>query len=500
MSNNKFVPIILSIIVPVICIAGPIYEDARNNAIALYNNGQYKKAAIQFVAVQDIAPVNNDLTQWLLKCNHKIALQNNKKSRNSKVFPIKQSRPPKKVTTNQTTIPQDDFVVYDSIGRYNNEGIALAVLNGKFGYVDKSKKVIVPLIYDNVDIWGSSIMEVQYSNSVNPYRVVHNKGDWRGIAMSVQRDDKWGFVDKNGVEIIPCKYDLVKAFLSKYDSVIPVAIGGTFGYINIKGDTTIPLDYEFAGFFSSNGLAPAVKNNKLGFINYKGETVIDFIYEPRYEIKEDNVHLLNSFTFADTIAIRKNGKWGLINNKGSEVFSFIFDDLVSSEHEPTRYQNMHTFTFIKDNKECYLFNDKLYSNLDNLKKAKLEFKANFNDPEYIFDLAAYYWDKGEYNPASVWAEKGAALKHAGCSRILGAYWLCYTDTPSMAYYSLKNAADQDDAIAQYYLGLMYEMDLISGNGKKSKYEKMLNRNKAKEWYEKSAKQGFQQAIEKLRSF
>lgn len=498
MSKIKFFPIFLSVIVPAICIAGTIYEDARNYAIDLYHKGKYREAATQFVAAQNIAPVNNDLTQWLSKCNSKIALLNNKKTVNKKPRPVKQHRSQRNVTTNQETISQDDFVVYDSIGRYNNDGIALAVLNGKFGYVNRAKKVVVPLKYDNVDIFGKpAVISIG-----DFYRsVLSDKGDWNGIAMSVQREGKWGFVDKNGIEIIPCKYDLVENFLSKKDSITPVAIGDKFGYINMKGDITIAFDYEFAGRFSSKGLAPVVKNNKLGFINYKGETLIDFIYDPKYEINDGKVRIKDSFWLNDTIAICKNGKWGLINDRGVEVFPFIFDNYVNWNLEGTGYQNMHTFTFVKESKECYLFNGKVYYNIENLEEAKLVFKAKFNDPKFIFDLAAYYWNKGEYNPSSVWAEKGDKLNHAGCSRLLGAYWLFYTDTPSMAYYFLKKAADQEDDIAQYFLGLMYENDLVSNNGKKKdKYRNVFNMSNAKEWYEKSAKHGNKQAIEKLKSF
>ena len=496
MSKLKFLSIVIIITIPIVCIAGPIYESIRSYAISLYNKGQYREAASQFVAASDIAPINNDLTLWVSKCNRNIALQNNKKCVSKSASTVKRNR--SKLVSNQTNLQKDDFVVYDSIGNYNVDGIALAMLNGKFGYVDKAKKVIVPVIYDNVDIFGrpSEISVGDFYRSIISY-----KGDWMGIAMSVQRDGKWGFVDINGVEMIPCKYDLVENFLSKNDSITPVAIGEHFGYVNMKGDIAIPFDYEFAGRFSSNGLAQVVKNNKLGFINYKGETLIDFVYDPKYEIKDGKVRIKDSFWLDDTIAICKNGKWGLINNKGVEVFPFIFDNYVNWSLEGTGYQNMHTFTFIKEDKECYLFNGKVYYNKEDLKEAKLVFKAKFNDPEFIFDLAAYYWDKGEYNPSSVWAAKGDKLNHAGCSRLLGAYWLFYTDTPSMAYYFLKKAADQEDNIAQYFLGLMYENDLVSNNGKKKdKYQNLYNRSNAKEWYEKSAKQGNQQAIEKLKSF
>ena len=495
MSKLKAMSFALLIAIPFICIASTIYEDARSYAISLYEKGQYQEAASQFVAAQNIAPINNDITLWLSKCNRNIALQNNKKRVSPRISTTSRSSK-KRITTKQNS-QQDEFVVYDSIGRYNDEGIALALLNGRFGYINKAKEVIVPVKYDNVDIFGkpSEISVGDFYRSIISY-----KGDWSGIAMSVQRDGKWGFADKKGVEIIPCRYDIVENHLSKRDSIVPVAIGDKFGYINKSGVEVIPLIYEFAGRFSSDGLAPVVKDNKLGFINYNGETVIDFIYDPKYEIADGKAKIKDSFWLNDTIAICKNGKWGLINKKGKEVYPFVFDDFVTWTLEGTGYQSLHIFTFIKDKEECYLFNGKVYQSKEDLKEAKLIFKANMNDPKFIFDLAAYYWEKGEYNPSSVWASKGDELNHAGCSRLLGAYWLFYTDRPSMAYYYLKKAGDQDDDIAQYLLGFMYENDLVHGNDKKKdKYRNISNRQEAFRWYKKSAEHGNKQAIEQLKS-
>ena len=298
MSKLKAMSFALLIAIPFICIASTIYEDARSYAISLYEKGQYQEAASQFVAAQNIAPINNDITLWLSKCNRNIALQNNKKRVSPRISTTSRSSK-KRITTKQNS-QQDEFVVYDSIGRYNDEGIALALLNGKFGYINKAKEVIVPVKYDNVDIFGkpSEISVGDFYRSIISY-----KGDWSGIAMSVQRDGKWGFADKKGVEIIPCRYDIVENHLSKRDSIVPVAIGDKFGYINKSGVEVIPLIYEFAGRFSSDGLAPVVKDNKLGFINYNGETVIDFIYDPKYEIADGKAKIKDSFWLNDTIAI-----------------------------------------------------------------------------------------------------------------------------------------------------------------------------------------------------
>ena len=151
MSKLKFLSIVIIITIPIVCIAGPIYESIRSYAISLYNKGQYREASSQFVAASDIAPINNDLTLWVSKCNRNIALQNNKKCVSKSASTVKRNR--SKLVSNQTNLQKDDFVVYDSIGHYNVDGIALAMLNGKFGYVDKAKKVIVPVIYDNVYIF-----------------------------------------------------------------------------------------------------------------------------------------------------------------------------------------------------------------------------------------------------------------------------------------------------------------------------------------------------------
>ena len=70
----------------------------------------------------------------------------------------------------------------------------------------------------------------------------------------------------------------------------------------------------------------------------------------------------------------------------------------------------------------------------------------------------------------------------------------------MAYYYLKKAGDQDDDIAQYLLGFMYENDLVHGNDKKKdKYRNISNRQEAIMWYKKSAEHGNKQAIEQLKS-
>ena len=57
----------------------------------------------------------------------------------------------------------------------------------------------------------------------------------------VCRNDKWGFVDKEGNEVIPCKYENVEYF---YHGHCFVEKNGKWGIINTDGKEVVPCEYE----------------------------------------------------------------------------------------------------------------------------------------------------------------------------------------------------------------------------------------------------------------
>ncbi len=48
----------------------------------------------------------------------------------------------------------------------------------------------------------------------------------------VQLNGKWGFINKEGKEVIPCKYDVAFEF---NEGLALVQLNGKFGYIDING-------------------------------------------------------------------------------------------------------------------------------------------------------------------------------------------------------------------------------------------------------------------------
>ncbi len=98
-----------------------------------------------------------------------------------------------------------------------------------------------------------------------------------GLA-AVCKDDKWGYINTKGEEVIPCKYRSAEAFS---DGLAAVKKSGKWGYIDVRGQKTIPIDItaEMAGQFSE-GLAFVYREDRDGnasfsVINKQGNVVFD---------------------------------------------------------------------------------------------------------------------------------------------------------------------------------------------------------------------------------
>ena len=61
-----------------------------------------------------------------------------------------------------------------------------------------------------------------------------------GLA-AVCLNGKWGFIDKTGKEVIPCKYDNAWKF---QDGLAKVELNGKYGFINPKGKEIIQLIFD----------------------------------------------------------------------------------------------------------------------------------------------------------------------------------------------------------------------------------------------------------------
>lgn len=206
-------------------------------------------------------------------------------------------------TTGKVVIPIkfDDVDGGSPKEKYNNnwsgDGLMSVCINSKWGYIDGNGKIVVPIIYDKVDkrchspkyivpgltrVWKDGLVGgINYTGEFLlpiEYQVIEYNYD--KDLFFAKKDNKYGFFNTEYQLVIPFKYDFTSGF-NKNEELCAVGINGKYGYIDKSGNEVIPLAYDFAAPFY-NGLAAVVKNNKLGYINHSGEIVIPLKYEVEY--------------------------------------------------------------------------------------------------------------------------------------------------------------------------------------------------------------------------
>ena len=208
---------------------------------------------------------------------------------------------------------------YTNAGHFQ-EGMAMVTLNNKYGYIDESGNEVIPLIYNNVKSFSEGLAAVENENN------------------------KWGFINKNGRIIIAPKYDEVEKFENgaakvfigqkvKKESILVSSryeYIGKWGLIDKNGRETVPCKYNEMEDFSEGLASVKNSNEKWGFINRHGEEVVAC----KYDAVENLSNGLAKVFIGKTIVEKtesggtrsyKEGKWGLINETGNEVLPCIYD-------------------------------------------------------------------------------------------------------------------------------------------------------------------------------
>ncbi|MBQ5623621.1 MAG: WG repeat-containing protein, partial [Alistipes sp.] len=84
---------------------------------------------------------------------------------------------------------------------------------------------------------------------------------------------KFGFIDKTGKEVIPFKYVYAESFSEGLAAVrVGSYIGGKYGFIDKVGKEIIPFKYDWVSCFS-NGKAKVELNGEHFFIDKNGNKI-----------------------------------------------------------------------------------------------------------------------------------------------------------------------------------------------------------------------------------
>jgi hypothetical protein len=163
------------------------------------------------------------------------------------------------------------------------DNLMLVQIGSKWGYINQLGKVAIPAIYDDAN-------------------------DFDGGFAAVKKGTQFLIIDVKGKEtVIETAAIDVRDFS---EGLAPIrAMDKKFGFINQKGELTIPAQFESVGYFR-NGLAWAKTfDKKVGYIDKTGKWVI----EAQFDVAKD-------FDAKSGLAlIRKGSQWSYVNMKGQPL-------------------------------------------------------------------------------------------------------------------------------------------------------------------------------------
>jgi hypothetical protein len=212
---------------------------------------------------------------------------------------------------------------YDNLQPFSC-GIALVMQYQRWGVIDHSGRELIPpmfeqitTVFDTLFFAGDLDGMALYDRRMKPLtkQVYTWTGGINDGRIAVQRDGKYGFLDRQGREVIPCIYDEISLFGS---CRAMVRLGDRYGIIDTAGLIVLPIEYESRTtkgekYVYHDGLALVEQNGKLGYVDLDGQLVIPFYLDEAFQFSEG----LGCALF--------KGRWGYVDTKGDIYLPFIFD-------------------------------------------------------------------------------------------------------------------------------------------------------------------------------
>lgn len=165
-------------------------------------------------------------------------------------------------------------------------------------------------------LWG--LLDKNFEIVIQPaYYALGNMSDVGLIAAKQSADSKYGFLDKNGEQVIPAQFDGAYTFDGGYAVVM---MGSSYGVIDKSGSFTINLQDKPLMNLGGGIIGFADPNSeKYGMMDAKGNIISQAIYDDwdTYGFTDNNL-----------MAVAIDDKWGYIDKSGKQVISLQFDDAI----------------------------------------------------------------------------------------------------------------------------------------------------------------------------
>lgn len=203
---------------------------------------------------------------------------------------------------NKVVIPY----IYDKAENFRN-GMAVVGINNKYGIIDNMNNNLLDIVYDSISLPYNNYIVAEKNNSqqlIDPKTFksvgkIYNKILYQdNNFLIIQNDNKFGLMNDKGVEVVPPLYDSVDQLNSFFRK-----------------------DIDSNGFWLK-------QNNKWIYMDFNGNR--------RFDKSFDDV---DSFRFGYA-AVKINDNWGLVDREGNEILDYKYDKIsIISSYEPDSMKN-----------------------------------------------------------------------------------------------------------------------------------------------------------------
>lgn len=188
------------------------------------------------------------------------------------------------IVTDGVTVSQGMFIVRQAV-----DGRTDAF---KYGFMDTSGRLVVPLQYDRVGAFSHGLAAVYYAH---PYQEELAPGFY-----ATSYTYEVGFIDRTGKLVIPMIYEGLSSTTmvdTGSGASVPQSVGfseglisaqkdGNWGVIDTQGRTVLPFKYNQPIGSFHDGLASFTSNGKSGFLDQTGKVVVPATYDSVTDFSE----------------------------------------------------------------------------------------------------------------------------------------------------------------------------------------------------------------------
>ncbi len=209
---------------------------------------------------------------------------------------------------------------YDIISTFDKKGYALVgdFTEQKFGMVDKENNLVIPINYKYLVPFNAKVNSSYYSNLYLDYEPDYN------YTLVAGTDSESTFtIDRNGKKTFDLEDSEYKPISGSSwtltQNLIPVEKDGLCGYIDMQGNEVIPLKYNKIAWDFINGYSCASVGSNYGIINVKSEEVLPFEYSSITPFDQNGFAIANTNNSGETQIIDLAGNVAYSTNNSIEA-------------------------------------------------------------------------------------------------------------------------------------------------------------------------------------